>query len=137
MASITRQVSISVPSAFAWDAVKDIGALHSRLARGVVIETKLVPGARLVSFNNGTTVKEPILGLDDARMRLAYSIVDIPVVHYSASLQVVQRGNIECTIVSTTDLLPDEAANRVAPMVEQSLQAMKRTLEQDFANSPI
>jgi hypothetical protein len=101
-----------------------------------VIETKLEPGARLVTFNNGTTVKELILGVDDERMRLAYSIVGIPVVHYSASLQVVFHGNTECVMVSTTDLLPDEAASRVAPMVEQSPQAMKHTLEQDFAHSP-
>lgn len=135
MASITRQIQISVPPAFAWEAVKDVGALHSRLARGVVIETKLEPGARLVTFDNGTTVKELILGVDDERMRLAYSIVGIPVVHYSASLQVVSRGDTECAMVSTTDVLPDEAASRIAPRVEQSLQAMKNTLEQDFAQS--
>jgi hypothetical protein len=133
MASITRQVSVSVPPGFAWEAVKDVGALHSRLARGVVVDTKLEPGARLVTFNNGTTVKELIIGIDDERMRLAYAIIGIPVAHYSASLQVASGAGTACVIVSTTDLLPDEAASRVAPMVEQSLQAMKRTLEEDFA----
>ena len=49
-----------------WSAVRDIGALHTRLVPGFVTDTKLEPGARVVTFVNGV-LREPIVALDDRR----------------------------------------------------------------------
>ena len=48
MATIIREVSIEAPAERVWDALADIGALHTRLVPGFVVDTKLEPGARIV-----------------------------------------------------------------------------------------
>jgi hypothetical protein len=50
----------------AWAAIEDTGALHTRLVPGFVTATRLEPGARIVTFANGMTVREPIIGVDPA-----------------------------------------------------------------------
>ena len=47
MASVQREIEIETSAARAWDALRDVGALHTRLVPGFVTETKLEPGARL------------------------------------------------------------------------------------------
>ena len=42
-------------------AVRDIGALHTRLVPGFVTDVKLEPGARVVTFGNGTVAREVIV----------------------------------------------------------------------------
>jgi len=55
-----------------WAAVSDIGALHHRLVPGFVVDTRLEPGARIVTFGNGMVVRELIVNLDDeARRRVS------------------------------------------------------------------
>jgi hypothetical protein len=41
MASIRKEIPLAVPAADVWDAVRDIGALHHRLVKGFVTDTKL------------------------------------------------------------------------------------------------
>ena len=65
MGSIRRQIVTSAKPDAVWDAIRDIGALHTRLVPGFVIDTRLEPGARVVTFGNGMVVKEPIVDIDD------------------------------------------------------------------------
>jgi hypothetical protein len=44
MASIRKQVSIDVPARQLWDAVRDVGALHTRLVPGFVTDCRLEDG---------------------------------------------------------------------------------------------
>ena len=53
MASIRKEVTIDVPSAEAWAALRDWGALHERLVPGFAIETRLDGRDRIVTFFNG------------------------------------------------------------------------------------
>ena len=53
MASIRKEVLINASSEAVWDALKDVGALHTRLVPGFVTDTRLEPGARIVTFGNG------------------------------------------------------------------------------------
>lgn len=52
MASIHREILISADPATVGGALRDVGAVHTRLARGFVADTKLEPGARVVTFAN-------------------------------------------------------------------------------------
>ena len=45
-----------------WSAIRDIGALHTRLVPGFVPNTKLEPGVRVVTFGNGVVV--PIVTIE-------------------------------------------------------------------------
>ena len=61
MASIRKEVLIEAPPGDVWAAVRDVGAVHQRLARGFVVETKLDGDARIVTFANGFVVREMIV----------------------------------------------------------------------------
>lgn len=128
MASLFKDIFIAASSERVWDAARDIGALHTRLVPGFVIDTRLAPGERVVTFANGVTLREPIISLDDARRRLAWSSIGGITTHYNAVLEVIAEG--EGTRVRwTTDFLPDEVGPRISAMQDQGLQAMKRAFE--------
>ena len=48
MASIHLTIPITTPAADVWSAVADLGAVHERLARGFVVDTRLESETRVV-----------------------------------------------------------------------------------------
>jgi hypothetical protein len=68
MASIHRGISIGASAELVWSAVRDVGALHTRLVPGFVIDTKLEDRARMVTFGNGRVVRELIVDVDDSTL---------------------------------------------------------------------
>jgi len=129
MASIRREISIDVPADRLWDAVRDVGALHTRLVVGFVTDCRLDGDARIVTFANGLTAKELIVDSNDTDRRLAWAAVGGRLTHHNASLQVVDEGPGRCRAVWIADLLPNELAPAIAGMIEQGMAAMKKTLE--------
>jgi hypothetical protein len=73
--------------AVAWDAIRDVGALHTRLVPGFVVMTELVPGGRRVTFGNGLVVEEPIIDMNDDNRRLVWTAVrgTVALTHYNAA----------------------------------------------------
>jgi carbon monoxide dehydrogenase subunit G len=130
MASIHKEVLIDAPADHIWDALRDVGAIHTRLARGFVTDTRLDGDARDVTFTNGAVVRERIVDLDDRARRIAYSAVGGRFTHHSASIQVFPEGDTRSRVVWIADLLPNDLAELVGGMMEQGCAAMKRTLEQ-------
>lgn len=128
MASLYKQIRIQASAAAIWDAARDIGALHTRLVPGFVVDTQLEPGARLVTFANGMKIREPIITLDDARKRLVWSATGGATTHYNAVLQISEDGN-ETLVQWTSDFLPDAVADAMSMMQDQGLAAMKRHFE--------
>ena len=130
MASVVREIVTRATPAQAWDAIRDIGALHTRLVPGFVTATELVPGGRRVTFGNGLVVEEPILGLDESLRRLAWTATGegLPFRHYNAAVQVFDHGD-GSRVVWTVDLLSDDAAAFVAPLMDQGLAVMRQTLD--------
>jgi hypothetical protein len=135
MASINREIIIDVPSHTVWDALRDVGALHTRLVPGFVTDTRLEAGARVVTFGNGQVIRELIVDLNESDRRLVWAVVDGPFKHYSASAQVFDDGPTRCRFVWIADLLPNEMANGVATMMEQGLGVLKQTMERSRRNS--
>lgn len=130
MASIRREISIEAPAARVWEAVRDVGAVHTRLARDFVRDTRLEGDSRIVTFANGEVVRERIVDIDDRGRRLAYAVVEWRTTHHNASFQVVADGDARCRLVWITDLLPDSLAELVAGFVDHGCNAIKSTLEQ-------
>jgi len=128
MATLFKDVFIDVPRDSVWDAIRDVGALHTRLVPGFVLDTKLEPGARVVRFGNGLEVREPIISVDDERRRMAWSAEGGATTHYNAVLEARSEGH-GTRVTWTIDLLPDSVADRVGAMQEQGLATMKQTLE--------
>lgn len=129
MASIRREVSIDVAPAQVWDALRDVGALHTRLVTGFVTDCRLEGDARVVTFANGVVARELIVDVDDRDRRLAWSAAGGRLTHHNASAQVFAEGPTRSRVVWTADLLPSEMAPTIAGMIEQGIAAMKKTLE--------
>jgi len=136
MGSIRRQIVTSAKPEAVWDAIRDIGALHTRLVPGFVIDTKLEPGARVVTFGNGMVVKEPIVDIDDREKRLVWGAIGGPLTHYNGSVQVFPEGQFQSRVVWTADFLPHEAADQLRTMIEQGLAVMKKTLDRPTSEAP-
>jgi hypothetical protein len=129
MASVHREIEIARPVGEVWDALADVGALHTRLAPGFVTDCRLEPGARIVSFANGMVARELIVDVDAERRRIAWSVVGGRLSHHNASAQVFGDDAERCRFVWIADFLPDEHAGAIAGMIEHGLAAMKRHLE--------
>lgn len=129
MASIYRAIEIEAPPEAVWDALRDIGALHRRLAPGFVTDVRLEKGARVVTFANGMVARELIVDVDDSARRLVWSVVGGRMTHHNASAQVFPDGEGRSRFVWIADLLPDELAPAIAAMMDQGLAAIKRTLD--------
>ena len=114
MASIRRQLVTSARPELVWDAIRDVGALHTRLVPGFVVDTRLEPGARIVTFANGMVIKEPIVTVDDENRRLVWGAETEALTHYNASVQVFSEG-AGSRVVWLADFLPHEAAASSAP----------------------
>ena len=129
MATIRKEIHTKATPSAAWDALRDVGALHTRLVEGFVTATTLEDGDRIVTFANGMQVRERIVAVDDALRRVAYSVVGGPFSHHHASAEVLVGGGGSSRIVWTADMLPDEVAATIEEMMEAGARAMKRTLD--------
>jgi len=129
MASIHKEVSIDAPADRVWDALQDVGAIHTRLATEFVVDTQLEGDTRLVTFAGGLVARERIVDVDNRARRIAYSIVEGRPTYHHASIQAFPDGAARTRLVWIADLLPDDLAGPVGGMMEQGCAAMKRTLE--------
>ncbi len=129
MSSIYKLIDIEAPAQKVWEAVRDWGAIKTRLVPGFVTDVKVEPLARVVTFANGMTVREIILSVDEASHRLAYSAVGGRAAHHNASVQIFQVDAARCQLVWITDLMPDALTAAVDAMVQEASVIMKRTLE--------
>jgi hypothetical protein len=135
MASIHKEIRVAAPPEHVWAAIRNVGEIHTRLAREFVLDTRLEGDSRLVTFANGAVVRERIVAIDDRLRRLAYSVVEWRTTHHNASFQVFADGPSHSRIVWITDLLPNELADLVDGLMEQGCAAMTRTLEETAAQS--
>ena len=129
MATIHQETTIQADAAAVWDAMRDVGALHTRLVRGFVTDCRLDGDARIVTFANGMVAREVIVSIDDAQRRLVWSARGERLTHHNASAQVFADGAGSSRVVWIADLLPNALAPAMAGMIEQGLCAMKATLE--------
>ena len=130
MATIRREIAVEARAEEVWAAVRDVGAVHERLAPGFVVDTRLEPGARVVTFGDGLVARELIVEVDDEARRLVWAVVGSRrLTHHNASMQVVPEGERHSRVVWIADLLPDDAAADIAALIEQGMATMKKTLE--------
>jgi len=129
MATIRKEIFTAAQPGDAWDALRDVGALHTRLVPGFVTDTRLEPGARTVTFGNGMVVRETIVTIDDGACRIVWSAAGGSITHHNGSAQVFADPDGSTRVVWIADLLPNEAAGAIDGMMEQGMMVMKRTLD--------
>jgi hypothetical protein len=131
MASIRKEIVIDASPERVWDALRDWGALHVRLVPGFATDARLDGEDRIVTFANGSVLRERLVDLDEDARRLVWSVADPPYEHHSASAEVFAEGARRSRFVWTADFLPNDLAVRAVPLMEQALAVIKRTLESE------
>jgi Polyketide cyclase / dehydrase and lipid transport len=129
MASVRHEIPIAAAPDAVWDALRDWGALHTRLVPGFVTDTDVQGEDRVVTFFDGSVARERLIDLDEDRRRLVWSVVGGPLTHHNASARVgpgPQDGT--AVVIWTADFLPHEAAPRMRALIAAGAQAMQRAL---------
>ncbi|HEY9219604.1 MAG TPA: SRPBCC family protein [Phenylobacterium sp.] len=129
MASIRREITLSVPADRAWDAVADFGQVHRRLAPGFVTDATLEGHVRTVTFTSGQVFREHLVACEHERRRLVYAIAEAPFLSYQGTVEVRPEGS-GSRFVWVVDLLPNELAGRVGVAMDAGARAMQAALEQ-------
>jgi carbon monoxide dehydrogenase subunit G len=128
MATIRKEAQIDASPERVWDALRDVGALHTRLVPGFVVDARMDGNARVVTFGNGMVAREDIVSVDERTRRVTWAIVGQQFHHYNGAAQVLDDDS-GARFVWTTDLLPDELAGTVAAMMEAGIAVIKKTME--------
>ena len=128
MATIRKEILIDARPETVWSALRDVGAIHTRLAPGFVTDVRLEAGARVVTFGNGTVARELIVSVEDTERRLVWSVVGSRMTHHNGAAQVFAHG-AGSRFVWTADILPDEVAPSIDGMMQQAMPIIKQTLE--------
>lgn len=136
MASINKEIVIESSAEDVWEVIGDFAAGPSRMAPGFVVATQVETDCRVVTFADGTVVRERRVCVDHDTRRIVYTVVDGTVQpdHDNASMQVVADGDRRCRLVWIRDVLPDDLATPMAEAMSHGLGVIKRTL--DHARDP-
>ena len=128
MATLRRQIALNAPVAAVWAALRDFGAVHTRVAPGFLTKLEMDDTDRIVTFFNGLVARERLVTADDEECRLVYAVVEGRASHYNAAVQVFPEGD-GSRLVWTIDLLPNELAPAIGGMMDHAAGFMKKTLE--------
>jgi Polyketide cyclase / dehydrase and lipid transport len=129
MATIRKEIVLDVPPTEVWDALRDFGAVHERLAAGFVTDVQLDGDVRAVTFFNGAVLHERFISEDAEARRLAWTIIDGRWEHHNGSAEVRELPDDRSCFVWLTDILPDETAAETEAMIDKGAAAIKETLE--------
>ncbi len=126
MATIRKEFSLNTAAEKVWDALRDFGAVHVRLAPGFVLDTRLDGDVRIVTFANGTLARETLVAIDEDGRRLVYMIRSERLAHHNASAQIFEHGDGASRFVWITDVLPDDIAPYISSQMDMGVAAMKK-----------
>lgn len=133
MATIRKEFIVNATPDTIWSALSDFGALHTRLAKGFVTDTKLEDDGhtRIVTFANGSTAKEILVARDNEHRRIVYSIKDSEqITQHSASAQVIAAGPNQSRFVWIADVLPDAIVPYMSEQMDLGAACMKTSMEE-------
>lgn len=103
MASIYREFLVKPSPGETWSAIRNVGAVHTHLAKGFVTNVELDGNVRTVTFANGYVAREMILSIDEQNRRLSYSSVGGRLSHHNSSFQVFENDQSGSRILWITD----------------------------------
>lgn len=130
MATVRKDIFTKAPATEVWAAVRDVGAIHTRLLPGFIADARLDgPRERIVTLGNGMVLREPIITIDDAAMRVVWANEGGSTTHSNVSLQVMAEPDGGSRVVWIADFLPDEVATAMATNLTRGSEVMKKTLD--------
>lgn len=129
MATVRKEILTRATPEAVWAAVRDVGALHTRLVPGFVTDTRVEGSTRIVSFANGAVLRELIVSLDDGARRLVWTAEGGRTSHYNAAVQVFPETAGGTRVVWTADFLPDEVTAAIDAAMTAGGAAMQRAMD--------
>ena len=130
MATIIRTVDLPADADVVWKRLSDFGGPQEETFPGVVSQTSFDGLIRTVTFLNGMSIKERIIGVSQEDRRIAYGSVESRSEHHNASFQVSAHGDGKgCRVVWTTDILPDALSAMVTANMENGLRALSTVFD--------
>ncbi|MET9631700.1 SRPBCC family protein [Lentzea sp. NPDC006480] len=129
MASISREIVIRSAAEDVWKVISDFATGPTRMAPGFVVDTRLDGDDRIVTFADGTVVRERLIGIDHDARRIVYSVVGGSVTpeHDNAAMQVIDEGD-HCRLTWIRDVLPDTLAAPMAAAMTHGLTVTQNAL---------
>lgn len=127
MTSIYRELVLDTDAAHAWHALRDPADTAHAFA-GVLVDCTFDGDTRTVTFANGNVIQERIVAIDEARMRIAYTVLGGRFEHHHASIQIVPESPGRCRFVWQTDFLPDARRELVEPLTDAGCAAFARNV---------
>ena len=131
MATVSKEVLIEANAEDVWAVVGDFATGPSRMAPGFVVDTRVEADHRVVTFADGTVVRERLISIDHDTRRIAYSVVggSVQPDHDNASMRVVAEGEGRCRLVWLRDVLPDALAAPMGAAMAQGLDVTRRAFD--------
>ena len=131
MATVRKSVAIDIAADLIWDAVRDVGQLHTRVAPAMVTDCRLNADGteRIVTFADGTVLPETIIAIDDSLMRLVWSARTPSLTHHNGAMEIVRLAEGKSSVSWTADVLPHAAADPMSTAIGMGLATMKAHLE--------
>ena len=129
MTSIIKRLAVADVDA-AWALISDFGGAD-RAFPGVLSGCQLADGVRTVTFASGVVVQERLVGVDPAERRLAYHVVGGRFTHHNSAWTVTREPDGGGIATWISDILPDETATIVEPLMDAGMAALDRALQRD------
>lgn len=103
--SVSKTIAIKAPAAEVWAKIKDFNALngwHPAVSKDEIVDgdNNKVGAVRLLTLNDGGTIKEELQAWDDAGMTYSYKILEsvLPVSDYESTIKVEPLGDGACRV---------------------------------------
>ncbi len=126
MATGTAEIDITAPADAVWALVGDFGGIGVWMPG---IDSCRVEGEDRILETMGMTITERLVKKDDAGRALTYSIADgAPVESHEAIITVTPTGD-SSHVTWQVDATPDDMANLMTTIYQQSLDTLKAHLE--------
>lgn len=127
MATIRKEFEVNSDVNSVWEKIADTGNISQVI--GFVIASEQSGDQRVCKLDNGATLVEKIISVDEGLKRVVYSITESPLnmEFQVASMELVAAGE-KTRFIWTADLLPDSAAEALEPMMDSAVADMGRTL---------
>jgi mxaD protein len=102
---VTQTIAIDASAAKVWKTAKDFDSLntwHPAVAKDTIVEgtNNTVGAVRLLTLQDGGTIKEKLLSYDAAHHKFKYAILEgvIPVSNYTSTFVVASAGKGKATV---------------------------------------
>jgi len=123
--TIRREIPVKAPASRVWAALRRPGEVAD-LFPGVLTDSRLDGGDRVVTFANGPTLRERIVAVDDSARRVVYAVLGDQFAHHNASMQVVPDGEDASRMIWITDFLPEVLRPEIEPLIDAGSASFSR-----------